>query len=322
MATDELIQQGISALKSGDRALACKLLLDSIRVQPNNEMAWLWLSGAVSSDQERRYCLEQVLSINPQSNPAIRGLAILPKDMPSKSPIINTQEQPSIPINEPLSLESQSIVASYSLPETSQLQSMPKKKRKNWLLPVSIILSTIIIVAGIIFVIPILAKPNLSKINLESILIQPGDLPAGITGGQVSEMSDRMDSKYPKPTNNVYQELSENGKQIGEIVILLYDSDIDLNQVFSMITSRFPEIPQTPVDIGNKGVAFSGIRKVRVLDMESSVRVSSVVFTRCGAIAQITIVDSYAITPVKNYAQRLDQRITPLVCAWNPLANK
>lgn len=77
MSTSEAskwLQAGIAALKAGNRAKAKTLLLQVVDVDEQNEQAWLWLSGAVNSKEERRLCLENVLSINPDNQLAQKGL--------------------------------------------------------------------------------------------------------------------------------------------------------------------------------------------------------------------------------------------------------
>lgn len=72
-----LLAQGVSALKGGDTARAKDLIAQSIRLNPRNEYAWLWLSGVVATDEERRRCLERVLELNPANDAARHGLAVL-----------------------------------------------------------------------------------------------------------------------------------------------------------------------------------------------------------------------------------------------------
>jgi hypothetical protein len=79
---DVLTQQGIAALQSNDKARAQEILGQAVQLAPHHEQAWLWLSGAVASDAERRYCLEQVLVINPRNSAAQRGMALLPATLP------------------------------------------------------------------------------------------------------------------------------------------------------------------------------------------------------------------------------------------------
>jgi hypothetical protein len=71
------LQQGIAALKAGNKEQARQLLIQATQANPQNEQAWLWLSGAVESDSERLICLNKVLEINPNNEPAQRGAAAL-----------------------------------------------------------------------------------------------------------------------------------------------------------------------------------------------------------------------------------------------------
>ncbi len=68
---------GITALHSGDKPEACRLLNEAVRLDPASEEAWLWLSGAVETSEERLRCLERVLAINPESAAAKHGLKML-----------------------------------------------------------------------------------------------------------------------------------------------------------------------------------------------------------------------------------------------------
>ncbi len=68
------LQEGIAAAKGGRAAEARRLLEQVIEADEQNEQGWLWLSGVVSSDEERRICLENVLTLNPQNTIAKRGL--------------------------------------------------------------------------------------------------------------------------------------------------------------------------------------------------------------------------------------------------------
>lgn len=75
--TDDLLNQSIAALKAGRKAEARALLAQLLQQDSGNEQAWLWLSGAVDNDEERRHCLERVLALNPGNEAARRGLARL-----------------------------------------------------------------------------------------------------------------------------------------------------------------------------------------------------------------------------------------------------
>lgn len=89
---DTLVERGVAAVKHGDHQQALALFIDALQRDPHHEIAWLWLSGAVTTDAERRYCLEQVVAINPQHPGAQLGLAYLPSDAGSRSPLAPTMK--------------------------------------------------------------------------------------------------------------------------------------------------------------------------------------------------------------------------------------
>ncbi|GAB4511416.1 MAG: hypothetical protein OHK0046_09450 [Anaerolineae bacterium] len=77
MAQNDLrqrLQQGINAIRSGDRETGRQILREVAREDPRNELAWIWLATAASTVTERRAYLERVLQINPQNTRAQEAL--------------------------------------------------------------------------------------------------------------------------------------------------------------------------------------------------------------------------------------------------------
>ena len=74
---EETTQEGITALKHGDTVRARELLRQAVEENPDDLKAWLWLSGAVETDEERIACLQRVLELNPDHEAAKLGLAKL-----------------------------------------------------------------------------------------------------------------------------------------------------------------------------------------------------------------------------------------------------
>ncbi len=74
---EQRLEQAITAAKTGDKARARELLNAILERQPDNATAWLWLSGAVETIDERRKCLERVLAIDPDNVHARRGLQVI-----------------------------------------------------------------------------------------------------------------------------------------------------------------------------------------------------------------------------------------------------
>ncbi len=71
------LEQGITAVKAGNKQLALDMLMHATQIPESAEMAWLWMSSVVNDDAERLYCIERVLRINPQNGNAKKGSAIL-----------------------------------------------------------------------------------------------------------------------------------------------------------------------------------------------------------------------------------------------------
>ncbi|MBN2148677.1 MAG: hypothetical protein JW726_14920 [Anaerolineales bacterium] len=89
------LQEAIARIKSGDKQGGKKLIGEVLRENPNSETAWLWMSGVVETDQQRKDCLERILKINPQNQQAIRGLEKLhTKSQPSSQPEPPAPAQP------------------------------------------------------------------------------------------------------------------------------------------------------------------------------------------------------------------------------------
>jgi twitching motility two-component system response regulator PilG len=54
--------------------MARHLLQKATELEPNNELAWLWLAGVSESTQDVVACMQRVLEINPSNERALRGL--------------------------------------------------------------------------------------------------------------------------------------------------------------------------------------------------------------------------------------------------------
>ncbi len=83
MHTD-LINMAALHLRSGDLESARLLLDEALKLNPGDEQAWLWMSGAVETDSERLACLQQVLAIDPHNQAAQDGIQALLKATPQR----------------------------------------------------------------------------------------------------------------------------------------------------------------------------------------------------------------------------------------------
>jgi hypothetical protein len=69
-----ILKQGIEAAQTGNKIIARSYLRQVVEQDPDSELAWMWLTQCVDTNQERRECLEQVLRINPDNEKARNAL--------------------------------------------------------------------------------------------------------------------------------------------------------------------------------------------------------------------------------------------------------
>jgi hypothetical protein len=91
-----LYQRGVAAARGGQRRIAAGLLTRSVQLDPNNEGAWLWLSGVIDDPHQIAFCLHSVLKLNPANERARQGLRWLEERQLLKG---NPQPAPLLDIN-------------------------------------------------------------------------------------------------------------------------------------------------------------------------------------------------------------------------------
>lgn len=68
-----LYREGVAAIREQkDAAEGRKLLTQSLRLEPNNDMAWLWLARTLNDRDKQRQCIERALAINPENPHALK----------------------------------------------------------------------------------------------------------------------------------------------------------------------------------------------------------------------------------------------------------
>ncbi len=96
MATS--LELAITAIRSGCKEEGRQLLNLLIQQNPNDEMAWLWMSSVVNTDEQRARCLYHVLAINPDSALARRGLEVLGIVVSDSRPVRIPRDSQPIPV--------------------------------------------------------------------------------------------------------------------------------------------------------------------------------------------------------------------------------
>ncbi len=64
--------RGIAAVKQGDMVAGRKLLLQSLKLNQNNDKAWLWVSRTIAEPDKKLECVNRALNINPNNRDALK----------------------------------------------------------------------------------------------------------------------------------------------------------------------------------------------------------------------------------------------------------
>lgn len=72
-----LLENGIAAAKKGDKARARQYIQQAVQENPQNTAAWLWLSTLVDQAEQKKYCYQKVLALDPENEYALKGMAQL-----------------------------------------------------------------------------------------------------------------------------------------------------------------------------------------------------------------------------------------------------
>lgn len=95
------LELAITAIRAGRKEEGRQLLNLLIQQNPNDEMAWLWMSSVVNTDEQRARCLYHVLAINSTNELAHRGLKILGIVVTDSRPVKIPRDSQPIPIPKP-----------------------------------------------------------------------------------------------------------------------------------------------------------------------------------------------------------------------------
>ena len=147
------------------------------------------------------------------------------------------------------------------------------------------------------------AAVPLADIDLAPLLIQSGDLPAGLSGAQVKDTVPPGLNAVPTPAKAIDQRFQANGNTAGGVVVLLYEASADVETAFRLAVGEGKN-SQPQYSVGDAA---------RVWLPSDVVTRARVAFTRCHAYVDISIRQA-SVDEVTAYAKRLDQRLQPLIC--------
>ena len=147
--------------------------------------------------------------------------------------------------------------------------------------------------------------PRPSNVDLEPLLVQPGDLPSGMGTGQMRDNPAVDVENLPVAAQTVYRDFVRDENPAGDVVVWRYMSRPDAEQAYGTIAEIMEGHAAPHGAIGERAKVHA--------DTESASAVAAVLFVRCNAVASIVLYPSDLET-VQNYARRLDKRLQAAVC--------
>ena len=149
----------------------------------------------------------------------------------------------------------------------------------------------------------------LSELEIEPLLIQQGDLPAGFSGAQVSKFPPEMFNNLPEAENEIYQQFEKGGEPAGGVAVFLYGSEDKLELAYNTLVEGFTEDKIIINDVGEKAeYDYLYFDMLGVITENSDLS-----FIRCNALVHIRMSNEEQ-RPILSYAQRLDERLTQVIC--------
>ncbi len=86
MDAKTLFEEGVVAIRDQkDTSKGRELLMQSLKIEPKNELAWLWLSRTMNEPQKKVQCLERALKLNPNNQQTRALISKLNTKAPSPS---------------------------------------------------------------------------------------------------------------------------------------------------------------------------------------------------------------------------------------------
>ena len=143
-----------------------------------------------------------------------------------------------------------------------------------------------------------------SALDLESILITSGDLPAGYEAAQIRNKLSDFSKAVPAPDYFISQSLSYNGNIGGLVEVLVYDDISNVQTAYKIAVNNLPG-DKTNLKIGEGG---------QVASTYFIMSTASLAFIRCHAVVSMQFMGTTNTDDAISYAMRLDERLTSMVC--------
>jgi hypothetical protein len=159
----------------------------------------------------------------------------------------------------------------------------------------------------------------LSEINLDNILLLPGDLPEGYIVEPITG-ENPVGGLATGEEKRVCQEFEKKDTGSGFVCVDLFEEtekrDQDYNQTFERIFNQLGTVQEDLIDIEDIGENRKLIRNDMPLGVGSRIIYSNFLFlVRCHAFINIYMVsDDKTESAIQSYAKKLDKRLSNVIC--------
>lgn len=170
---------------------------------------------------------------------------------------------------------------------------------------------------------PTVTPIPLADLDLVPLLVQSGDLPAGVGTGQVLRGIDIVARGMPDADYAIRLQFSKDEEGLGAVTVWLYAKPEIVIEAYREQSGRLMELDdfELVADIGDHAVgvppAVSAARALEASGLGSYMDslIGELVFVRCHAVVHIALPYSTGnLIPMASYARALDERLAPVVC--------
>ncbi len=145
----------------------------------------------------------------------------------------------------------------------------------------------------------------LSALKLDSLLVQAGDLPAGLSGAQIRDTAPAMFKAVPQADKTIYQQFARNGSPAGGVAVFLYEDNANVDKAYSVILAGMGSDSKPVSKLGDKASIA-----ILTVGMEGG----DLIFTRCNGVVHIRMTGTSSADEITSYAKRLDTRLSEVAC--------
>jgi hypothetical protein len=164
-------------------------------------------------------------------------------------------------------------------------------------------------------VVPTAAPVSLAALDLEPLLIQSGDLPAGLSGAQILDSAPQAytSMQIPEADGFVFQRLQRGGDPAGYIVVSLYGDTVKRDATYARLLEDFQGAAKhggaTPQEVSDVG------ERATIVERSSYFSGAHAIFVRCQSVVDVRMAgDLVEKAEVLAYARRLDRRLQTALC--------